>query len=327
VTGLVLFALQPIGWLWLFGAPGITLVVAFVLMPLVDAALKPGWRSVHTGLPGRIAAWLPRVYIPLHGLLLGLSLSAAATLDWPALLQLGLAVGTVASALGVTAAHELLHRPGAPDQWLARLLLVSVGYGHFQEEHVKGHHARVATPADPATAAYGVGFYRFLPRSVAGGFRSAWNSEAQRIARGRSGVPVNRVLLCCLASLGLCGLSVVLFGPAGALLFVMQAVWTIVLLEGVNYVEHYGLQRRRIGGRYEAVGAGHSWNADFPLSNWLLLNLQRHTDHHAHPGRPFQGLRSVAAAPQLPASYPAMLLLAMVPPLWFRVMNPRVPPA
>ena len=128
-----------------------------------------------------------------------------------------------------------------------------------------------------------------------------------------------------LCSLALAAAFAALGGWPGVLLFGLQSLWALVLLEIINYVEHYGLQRRRVGGRWEPVREEHSWNADFTVSNWVLFNLQLHSDHHARMNKPFEQLRTIADAPQLPAGYPAMVLLALVPPLWFAVMDPRVP--
>jgi alkane 1-monooxygenase len=128
-------------------------------------------------------------------------------------------------------------------------------------------------------------------------------------------------------SLVLLAVSAWLGGISGLLLFALQAAVAVVLLEIINYIEHYGLQRRRIEGRYEPVLEQHSWNADFIVSNWILFNLQLHSDHHAHMRRPYEELRTVHDAPQLPAGYPAMVVLALIPPLWFAEMDPRLPVA
>jgi alkane 1-monooxygenase len=204
-----------------------------------------------------------------------------------------------------------------------------VCYGHFFVEHVRGHHVRVATPDDPATAPRGMNVYRFIVRSVVGSLMHAWRLEALRLAqRGLSAWHrSNWVLTGSLMSAALGAMAAWLGGWSGLLLFALQAAVAVVLLEIINYIEHYGLQRHRIEGHYEPVREQHSWNADFIVSNWILFNLQLHSDHHAHMRRPYEQLRTVHDAPQLPAGYPAMVVLALVPPLWFAAMDPRLPVA
>jgi alkane 1-monooxygenase len=198
---------------------------------------------------------------------------------------------------------------------------------HFAIEHVRGHHARVATDADPASARLGQSLYAFVPRSILRQFLSAWTLESQRLSRtGRRVWSLRNEMLVglLLQAVWLAGIAA-LFGPGVMAAFVAVAVIAVVLLETVNYVEHYGL-RRALGadGRPEPVRAHHSWNSDHVVSRALLFELPRHTDHHMNGGRPYQTLRSVSGAPQLPAGYPAMVMLALLPPLWSRVMDPRV---
>jgi alkane 1-monooxygenase len=259
--------------------------------------------------------------------LLAEALRLAPELPMGQLVVFALAVGTVTGGMGITIAHELGHRASLLDRVIAKALLVSVCYGHFFVEHVRGHHVRVATPDDPATAPRGMSVYRFIPRSVIGSFAHAWRLERMRLDRAGRSVwqPSNWVLTGSLLSIALLAVAWAVSGPKAALLFTLQAIWAFVLLEIINYVEHYGLQRRRVDGRYEPVREEHSWNADFAVSNWVLFNLQLHSDHHAHMSKPFEQLRTVPGAPQLPAGYPTMVLLALVPPLWFAVMDPRAP--
>jgi alkane 1-monooxygenase len=242
-------------------------------------------------------------------------------------LGLMLSVGIVTGAQGITIAHELGHKHSAPDRWLARVLLVTVSYGHFTIEHNRGHHLRVATPEDPATARYGEGFWRFLPRTVIGSYRSAWELERERLQR--LGLPVaswrNQMLWSGALPIIIGGALGVTLGPLATVFFFAQSAMAITLLEIVNYVEHYGLTRTRLAdGRYERVDVRHSWDADNLLTNCFLIHLQRHADHHTHPARPYQALRHLDASPKLPAGYAGMIPLAVIPPLWFAVMNPRV---
>ena len=325
---LALFTLMPLlgaqlGALWL------PLAVTFAAIPLLDAwigAARPGGGSA--ALPPPLARWLPRAQVPMQALLLWQAALLAPQLSAAELLLFALGVGTVTGGTGITVAHELGHRASRLDRWLSRLLLVSVGYGHFYVEHNRGHHVRVATGDDPASAPRGMTVYHFILRSVTGSFAHAWRLERMRLERigRRAWHPSNWVLTGSVASLALLGLAGIAWGGAAVALLAVQAIWAFVLLEIVNYIEHYGLQRRALaGGRPEPVAPHHSWNADYAVSNWLLFNLQLHSDHHAHVDRPYETLRSMPQAPQLPAGYPTMVLVALVPPLWFALMDPRLP--
>jgi alkane 1-monooxygenase len=324
---LVFFVLSPLRWIEL-GMPWLTLLITFVLIPLIDAAVgrpRPGAQSA----PPAFARWIPRLQLPLQALLLVQALRIAPALEPWQLLLSALAVGVVTGGMGITIAHELGHRASRLDRGIARALLVSVCYGHFYVEHVRGHHVRVATPDDPATAPRGMNVYRFVVRSVMGSFMHAWKLEAMRLRRlGRSSWSLsNWTLTGSMASAALLALAAWAGGAPAAVLFVVQSAVAIVLLEIINYVEHYGLLRRLVDGRYEPVRDEHSWNADFVVSNWILFNLQLHSDHHARMQKPYEQLRTMPHAPQLPAGYPTMVLLALVPPVWFATMDRRLPAA
>jgi alkane 1-monooxygenase len=225
-----------------------------------------------------------------------------------------LSVGLATGATGITIAHELGHKRALLDRFLAHVLLVTVSYGHFVVEHNRGHHVRVATREDPASARYGEGFWRFLPRTLAGSLVDAWRIDRGAVVRAWTAT----VLVA--ASLGFA------FGTPALAFFFGQSAMAILLLEAVNYVEHYGLQRRRLpDGRYERPDARHAWDAYERLSNCFLVHLQRHADHHLNPSRPYAALQPQAQSPKLPTGYAGMLPIALVPPLWFAVMNRRVP--
>jgi len=323
---LVFFVLSPLRWIAI-GAPWLTLAITFGVIPLLDAAV--GRARTDAPRPAPLGArWIPRLQLPLQAILLVQAVLIAPALPASQLLLFALAVGLVTGGMGITVAHELGHRAAPLDRAIAKALLVTVGYGAFYVEHVRGHHVRVATPDDPATAPRGMNVYHFIVRSVAGTLRHAWRLEALRLERAGRGPwhPANWVLTSGGLSLALAAVSWAVGGAAALLLVVLQAAVAVALLEIINYIEHYGLCRARSGSRYEPVREHHSWNADFVLSNWILFNLQLHSDHHAHMRRPYEALRSVPQAPQLPAGYPTMVLLALVPPLWYAVMHPRLPP-
>lgn len=238
-------------------------------------------------------------------------------------------VGILSGTVGINYSHELMHQKNRTERWLGDLLLASVMYSHFRSEHLLVHHRYVGTPRDPVTARYNEGFHRFFPRVLFQCFRSAWNAEKAMLAR--KDLPVTDASNPFWRYWALQGaflfLAMILGGWVGLGLFLYQAFIAVWQLELVNYIEHYGLTRKHLGnGKYEPTQPRHSWNAAHKASNWLLINLQRHSDHHFKPNRRFPLLQNYtpADAPQLPFGYPVMTLAAMWPPLWRRVMNPRV---
>ena len=239
---------------------------------------------------------------------------------------LALTVGTVAG-IGINTAHELGHKKEKVERWLAKIALAQSLYGHFYIEHNRGHHVRVATPEDPASSRVGETVYAFLPRTVVGSLKNAWRLEQPRFKRrDESHWSIrNDVLNAWLMSVVLWAALLVVFGIGFLPYLLLQAAVGIVLLEIVNYLEHYGMLRQKEHtGRYERVRASHSWNSNNIATNVLLYHLQRHSDHHANPTRRYQALRDVDEAPVLPTGYAGMILLALFPPLWFKVMDPRV---
>lgn len=302
-------------------------VVIWGLLPLLDPMVGLDLEDHDDGgRPGLLRA-LPRAYALVHFGLLAWGLATAVRIHNPLeLAGLILAMG-IGGGVAIAVAHEMMHRKGALDQRLAELLMASTTYTHFCVEHVSGHHKNVSTPADPASARYGESLYAFLPRTLIGGWRSAWGIEAARAARaGASAYSLkNRLVVYLIAQVGLVGLIAAVFGPVGVLAFFGQSAIAVVLLEIINYVEHYGLGRQQLAsGAFERVRPEHSWNASHRVSNAMIFNLARHSDHHANVARVYHELRHMESAPQLPAGYPTMILLAVVPPLWFRVMDPRV---
>jgi alkane 1-monooxygenase len=238
-------------------------------------------------------------------------------------------VGVMTGTIGINYSHELMHQKSKLERHLADLLLAMVLYGHFRSEHLLVHHRYVATPRDPVTARYNEGFHRFYPRVLRQCLRSAFQAEKDMLAR--KDLPwtnlANPFFKYWALQGAMLALALLLGGWAGLGLFLMQAGVAIWQLELVNYIEHYGLTRKHLGqGKYEHVQPHHSWNATHRASNWLLINLQRHSDHHYKPDRRFPLLQNYtrAHAPQLPHSYPVMTMVAMVPPLWRQIMNPRV---
>ena len=238
-------------------------------------------------------------------------------------------VGVITGTVGINYSHELMHQKNNLERWLGDILLAMVLYSHFRSEHLRVHHLYVGTPRDPVTARYNEGFHRFYPRVLRESLISAFKAERDLLAR--KNLPWHAAQnpfwrYWALQALML-ALALVLGGWQGLALFLWQAGVAVWQLELVNYVEHYGLTRKHLGeGKYEHVKPHHSWNASHKASNWLLINLQRHSDHHYKPDRRFPLLQTYgdAEAPQLPYGYPIMTMAALVPPVWRRVMNPRV---
>lgn len=233
----------------------------------------------------------------------------------------------VINGIAINTAHELGHKHDRASRLLAMAALAPTGYTHFAVEHNFGHHKRAATPEDPASSRLGESFWKFLPRTVIGGYKSAVVIEKERLARKGKGFWSldNELLQGWAMSAGLLGVSTALFGPRAIPFLVAQGAYGASLLEVINYVEHYGLKREKLAnGKYVRVSPEHSWNNNNVVTNLFLYQLQRHSDHHAHPSRSFQALRHFEDAPQLPAGYASMLLPAYIPSLWYKIMDKRV---
>jgi alkane 1-monooxygenase len=237
------------------------------------------------------------------------------------------AFGISCGVLGINAAHELGHRHTANEQWMSKLLLLSTLYMHFFIEHNRGHHRHVATPEDPASARRNESVYAFYIRSIFGSWISAWKLEVDRLKNlNISAFSLrNEMLLFSFLQLTLLLSIFFFFGVQTFLFFIVSAVIGILLLETVNYIEHYGLQRKlKSSNRYERTLPAHSWNSNHPIGRILLLELSRHSDHHYLSTRKFQILRHFDESPQMPTGYPGMMLLALFPPLWFKIMHLQI---
>ncbi|MGB1580350.1 MAG: fatty acid desaturase [Nevskiales bacterium] len=271
-----------------------------------------------------VYSYLPGQYLAT---IVGAWLAVTAGLATWEMLGLIVSVGMV-NGVGINTAHELGHKKESLDRWLAKLTLAPVAYGHFFVEHNKGHHKNVATPEDPASSKMGETFWAFLPRTMIGSVRSAWNIEKARLER--KGEPVlstqNENLQAWAMTVAFFGGLTLWLGIAALPFLLVQAFYGAALLEVVNYIEHYGLLRQfdEKTGRYERCKPEHSWNNNNIVTNLVLYQLQRHSDHHANPTRSFQALRHFDESPQLPAGYAAMILVAYIPWLWFRQMDHRV---
>jgi alkane 1-monooxygenase len=317
-----------LGVLWYFGP-----LLVFGIFPLLDLlvgmdATNPPDSVIKWLEQDRYYRWCTYLYIPIQyaGLVFACWLWSKGELSTVDSVGLALTMAMV-SGIAINTAHELGHKRASLERWLSKVALAQSGYGHFFIEHNRGHHVRVATPEDPASSRLGESFYAFLPRTVLGSLRSAWELEAERLGRdGRRALDHrNDILNAWAMTLVLFGALVAVFGVVVLPYLLLQALLGFALLEVVNYLEHYGLLRqRREDGRYERTRPEHSWNSNNVASNVLLYHLQRHSDHHANPMRRYQALRHFDEAPQLPTGYAGMIVAALVPPLWRRVMDRRL---
>jgi alkane 1-monooxygenase len=299
-------------------------VATSLIVAGVDALWPGAQRSPAPAGPQPQLRWLLRLYVPLQLMLLLAGLAAADRLGWLHVAGLAFGVGFVTGSLGITFAHELGHSRSRFDRALGWLLMASVNYSHFIVEHYRGHHPRAATWDDPASARRGESLWRFLPRTLRGSFADAWRLEAQQLRRGGRGWRSSPLAWSWGANLAILGLLAGAGEPKLLAFWLGQSVTAVWLLETVNYIEHYGLQRR-VGadGRREPFGMEHAWNADHVLSNSILANLQRHSDHHLRALTPYPQLQALPG-PQLPTGYAGCIWLAAVPPLWFALMDPRL---
>ena len=317
-------------------------LLIYVLVPLLDLFVGPDGENPPEELfeqleNDRFYRYCTYLYLPFQfaSLVFACYLWSAEDLSWlgidgglGVMSKIGLAVSVgVVAGIGINTAHELGHKKVEFERRLSKWALAPSFYGHFYIEHNRGHHVRVATPEDPASARFGESFWRFLPRTVVGSLRSAWRLERARLER--LGKPVwsvhNDVLNAWAISVVLYAVLLGVFGLSIAPYLVIQAIFGFSLLEVVNYLEHYGLLRQKTAkGRYERCSPAHSWNSDHLVTNIFLYHLRRHSDHHANPTRRYQTLRSMEVSPQLPAGYATMITLAYIPPLWRKVMDHRV---
>ncbi|HAV08369.1 MAG TPA: alkane 1-monooxygenase [Rhodobacteraceae bacterium] len=331
-------ALLPLAWMgavfggwWVFALPLATWYLFSALDAILGLNLKnadPQTDESHLTFYRAVTIiWVPLQAITLYGVLY--YATRAPHLNGWELAGLFVGIGVMSGTIGINYSHELMHQKDKRERWLGDILLAMVLYSHFRSEHLRVHHLYVGTPRDPVTARYNEGFHRFFPRVLRQSVTSSFEAEKSLLARKdlpwhHASNPFWRYWA--LQAL-MAGAALILGGVLGLVLFVFQAFVAVLQLELVNYVEHYGLTRKHLGeGKYEHVKPHHSWNAAHMASNWLLINLQRHSDHHYKPERRFPLLQNYteAEAPQLPYGYPIMTLAALVPPLWRRMMNPRV---
>jgi alkane 1-monooxygenase len=335
----VLYPLQPFIGIWLHAETGreawllLPLLLAYVVNPVLDAVLGEDTNNP----PEEVVIQLDRdpfyrvltyIVVPLHFVsLIGAAWWAGTRdLSWWAFVGLAVIAG-ITSGLGINTGHELGHKKSSFERTLAKIVLAVPVYGHFWIEHNRGHHRDVSTPEDPASARMGESIYKFARREIPGAFRRAWAIEKDRLER--RDMPVwsadNQILQSMSLSVVLQAGLLIAFGWKMIPFLALHNVFAWWQLTSANYVEHYGLLRLKdANGRYERCQPHHSWNSNHLFSNLVLFHLERHSDHHAHPLRRYQSLRHFDDLPTLPSGYFGSYLLAWVPWLWYRVMDPKL---
>ena len=320
---------------WIYG--GIVLILApvfgYVIISIVDFIIGEN-RKNQIDVPNVTSryklilfAWPSIQFFLLFGSLISICWFKHLTVLEAVILML--VQGMITGAVGITFAHELMHQKTKLERFLADVLMAMAFYGHFRTEHVFVHHRYVGTKKDAVTARFNESFYIFFLRVIPQCFISAWSVEAQKLAtKNKSTFNMANPFYtyAAVASLFVL-LSFIIGGTYGITLFFIQALVAILHLEVVNYIEHYGLSIKEISeNKYEPTKPHHSWNANHAASNLLLINLQKHSDHHAKPSKTYEMLSAYdeESAPQLPFGYPIMVVFSLIPFLWRRVMNPKV---
>ena len=301
-----------------------------VLLPLYDVISRKLQKPADECQTHIIHDAALAIILPLLLMLIGTSVWRLTSLEgtWQMAVSYGLAVGMASGAIGMTAAHELIHRTNPAWRALGIGILVLVQYGHFRIEHIYGHHIHVGTDKDPATARRGEGFYRFFGRVIIDSYTSAWEIETRRLTNKKQMLISRHNRMLHYAALQLACL-VIAFGIAGWLGLLFMAVQTVVALlltEAVGYIQHYGLMRTiDETGKREPIGPHHSWNSRHAAGDWTTFNIGLHSHHHQSARTPYPELSQHPEEHEMPGNYAVMIAMAFVPPVWFAVMDKRLP--
>jgi len=320
----------------------LTVLVVYVLVPILDLILgkDPVNPDEATMVPAlskvNFYRWLTLSCFPLY--FICLFSTGYLLVQWKELSTFGqinymIAMGIVGGIIAINVGHELIHKSTQVEQISGGLLLGLVSYAGFKVEHVYGHHVHVSTPEDASSSRYNQSVYQFLPHAYLHNFLNAWKLQKKRMEKKGLGLlsVKNELIWYYAFTITVSVLMGAFFEFLGAGFwwgvgyFYLQSFVAFTLLEVINYIEHYGLHRRKMSnGKYERVTPEHSWNSNFFLTNMFLFQLQRHSDHHAYAARRYQVLRHYEESPQLPFGYATMFTIALIPPLWKAIMNPRV---
>ncbi len=316
---------------WVWATP----IFAFVCIPVLELIfpvdtenLKP--EEADSKLQRKLFDWLLYLNLPVvFGLLISaLVLVSNETLATYEFIGLIFSIGIVLGVNGINVAHELGHRQTTNERFLGKALLLPSFYMHFYIEHNYGHHLHAATPEDPATARYNQSVYSFWLTSTIRQYFNAWNIQKKLLKNNNQSFfsIENDMLWYSILQMGYLVLIGSVLGATALHFAFFAGIVGFILLETVNYIEHYGLLRLRTkSGRYERVKEMHSWNSNHIIGRIVLYELTRHSDHHYKSSKKYQILDCHDESPQMPFGYPTSMVLAMVPPLWFKIMNKRVP--
>lgn len=309
------------------------LFVFFGLVPLLEIAFQPvannlNERERELAVNDKYYDFLLYLMLPIQwGFLIYFFFTILETKTTLDLAGKIVSMGIMCGVIGINLGHELGHRLSRMEQLIGEALLLSSLENHFLPYHNRGHHHNVGTPNDPATARKNELLFLFWFRSQIGSYFQAWQIEKERLSIQKLSFlhHTNRMIIYTLLHITLLSTIFFIFGLKVLIAFVIAAIIGILLLETVNYIEHYGLVRQqKENGTYERVRRWHSWNSNHVLGRIILFELSRHSDHHYKADRPYQLLESHEESPTMPTGYPGMMLMAVVPPLFFKVMNNRV---
>jgi len=315
---------------WLTFLP---LIVFFGLLPSIELLLKPDTYNFTKEeetleLNKKIYTYTLYLMVPVQ---VGFLLAFLNTIDNSTstfdLIGRIASMGLMCGVLGINVGHELGHRNNRFDEFLGEILLLTSLNTHFLPYHNAGHHFNVATPHDAATARKNESIFKFWIRSHFSSYLQAWSLENKRVKEARKTYfhYSNRMIVYTFCNIALITFIHFYFGQPTLLYFLASAIVGILLLESVNYIEHYGLLRKKNKfGRYEKVKRIHSWNSDHVLGKTMLFNLSRHSDHHYNGSKHYQILKSLPESPQMPTGYPGMIIIALLPPLWYSIMNKKI---
>lgn len=307
-------------------------IFGFVLIPLLELLIKPNHTNLNAAEEAMVKDdafydWIlylivPLQYMVLYQFLIHVQDTGISTTDCIGRI---IVMGLMCGVMGINTGHELGHRINLTERVMARMLLLTSLYMHFYIEHNRGHHKYVGTPQDSSSARRNEPLYFFWYRSITGVYRTAWQIAFEEQKKKGKTLLHNEMLHYQLIQLLFCIAIAIAFGIQALGYFLIASVIGILLLETVNYIEHYGLYRKPLGnGKYERAMPSHSWNSDHLLGRIMLFELSRHSDHHYLASRKYQVLRYHNGSPQLPTGYPGSMILAMLPPLWFKVMNKKI---
>ncbi len=319
-----------LGGVWSF----LTFIIGFVVFPIMELFFTGTDENLTKEdekdyKANRFFDYVVYLNVPLQYGVVFYFLYTVSTVTMPIIDLIGMtiSVGMCCGVIGINVAHELGHRRKKSEQWMSKALLLTSLYMHFFIEHNRGHHKNVATDLDPASSRLNEPIYAFWVRSIFGAYKSAWHLENKRLSERNQSVYTweNEMVRFHVIEFVFTLAIFLVFGPLAGVCFIGAAMGGYLLLESVNYIEHYGLRRKELApGRYEKCMPWHSWNSDHTLGRIFLYDLTRHSDHHYLASRKYQVLRHFNEAPQLPTGYPGSIVVALFPPLWFKLMNPLV---